>query len=95
MIERVFTSQSTGPVVLGLDLPMGNITVQVLSNITTASVVLRTDDASGPAADAVNRARSNQDGHVLAVEVPEITGNVMMQSARGNRVVQSMGTVYG
>ncbi|MFE9224600.1 DUF4097 family beta strand repeat-containing protein [Streptomyces massasporeus] len=95
MTERTFTSQSTGPVVLGLDLPMGNVTVQVLSSITTASVVLRTDDASGPAADAVNRARSNQDGQALAVEVPEIPGNVMMQSAGGNRVVQSMGNVYG
>ncbi len=95
MTERTFVSQSTGPVVLGLDLPMGSVHVQVLGSITTARVVLRTDDSSGPAADAVNRSRSTQDGQALAIEVPEVPGNVMMQSVRGNRVTQSMGTVYG
>ncbi|MEU2873776.1 DUF4097 family beta strand repeat-containing protein [Streptomyces olivoreticuli] len=95
MVERTFVSQSTGPVVLGLDLPMGSVHVQVLGSITTARVVLRTDDSSGPAADAVSRARSSQNGQALSVEVPEIPGNVMTQSIRGNRVVQSMGTVYG
>ncbi|AEW95900.1 MULTISPECIES: DUF4097 family beta strand repeat-containing protein [Streptomycetaceae] len=95
MTERTFVSQSAGPVVLGLDLPMGNVHVQVLDNLTTARVVVRTDDSSGPAADAVNRARSNQNGQALAIEVPAIPANVMMQSARGNRVTQTMGTVYG
>ncbi|MFI9081184.1 DUF4097 family beta strand repeat-containing protein [Streptomyces sioyaensis] len=95
MTKRPFDSQSTGPVVLGLDLPMGSVHVQVLASITTARVVLRTDDSSGPAADAVNRARASQDGQTLAVEVPKIPGNVMMQNVRGNRVRQSVGTVYG
>lgn len=95
MVERVFVSDSTGPIVLGLDLPMGSVHVQVLGSITTACVVLRTDDSSSPAADAVNRARSTQNGQTMSVEVPEIPGNVMMQSIRGNQVVQSMGTVYG
>ncbi|MEU9498737.1 DUF4097 family beta strand repeat-containing protein [Streptomyces sp. NPDC048196] len=95
MTKRPFTSQSTGPVVLGLDLPMGSIHVQVIDSITNASVVLRTDDESGPAADAINRARSSESGQTMAVEVPEIPGDVMMQSIRGNHVVQSMGTVYG
>ncbi|OEJ53497.1 DUF4097 family beta strand repeat-containing protein [Streptomyces agglomeratus] len=95
MTERTFLSLSTGPVVLGLDLPVGSLTVQVLSNITTASVVLRTDDESGPAADAINGARSSQDGQALAVEVPELPGNVMTQSVSGRRVVQHAGTVNG
>lgn len=95
MAERIFVSQSTGPVVLGLELPVGSVQVQVLDSVTTARVVLRTDDSSGPAADAVNRARSSQNGQALAVEVPGLPGNVMTQSIRGNQVVQSMGTVYG
>ncbi|WP_170116870.1 hypothetical protein [Streptomyces albireticuli] len=95
MTERTFVSQSAGPVVLGLDLPMGSIHVQVLGSVQSAYVVVRTEDSSGPAADAVNRARMNQNGQALSVEVPEIPGNVMMQSTRGGRVVQSMGTVYG
>ncbi|MGX8907357.1 DUF4097 family beta strand repeat-containing protein [Streptomyces netropsis] len=94
MTERTFLSQSAGPVVLGLNLPMGSVTVQVLS-ITTARVELRTADPSGPAADAVIRARASQDGQAFAVEVPEIPGNVITQSFRGNRVTQSMHTVYG
>ncbi|MEU1311723.1 DUF4097 family beta strand repeat-containing protein [Streptomyces cinnamoneus] len=95
MAERTFVSQSVGPIVLGLDLPIGSVHVQVLSNITTARVVLRTADLSGPAADAVNRARSGQDGQTMAVEVPEMPGNVMVQSVRGGRVTQSFGTVHG
>ncbi|WP_411142566.1 DUF4097 family beta strand repeat-containing protein [Streptomyces sp. x-80] len=94
-MERTFTSPSTGPVVLGLALPMGSIRVQVRDNVTTARIVLRTDDASGPAADALTRARSGQDGQAITVEVPEIPGDVMMQSIRGTRVTQSMGTVHG
>ncbi|WP_405563469.1 DUF4097 family beta strand repeat-containing protein [Streptomyces sp. NBC_01180] len=95
MTERTFVSQSTGPVVLGLDLPVGSIHVQVLRSVTTARVVLRTADASGPAADAVNRARTGQNSQAMSVEVPEMPGNVMVQSVRGNRVTQTMGTVYG
>ncbi|MEU0985067.1 DUF4097 family beta strand repeat-containing protein [Streptomyces sp. NPDC005953] len=95
MTERTFVSSSTGPVVLGLDLPMGSVHVQVLDSLTQVRVTLRTDDSSGPAADAVNAARITENGQTIAVEVPEIPGNVMMQSVRGNRITQSMGTVYG
>ncbi|MGR8009641.1 DUF4097 family beta strand repeat-containing protein [Streptomyces hypolithicus] len=95
MTERTFVSSSTGPVVLGLDLPMGSVHVQVLDSLTHARVTLRTADNSGPAADAVNAARITEHGQAVAVEVPEIPGNVMMQSVRGNRITQSMGTVYG
>jgi hypothetical protein len=95
MTERTFVSSSTGPVVLGLALPMGSVHVQVIDSLTSARVTLRTADTSGPAADAVNAARITENGQAVAVEVPEIPGNVMMQSVRGNRVTQSMGTVYG
>ncbi|MEV5946169.1 DUF4097 family beta strand repeat-containing protein [Streptomyces sp. NPDC051993] len=95
MTERTFVSTSTGPVVLGLELPMGSVHVQVLDSLTHARVALRTADTSGPAADVVNAARITENGQTIAVEVPEIRGNVMMQSVRGNRITQSMGTVYG
>ncbi|MEV4871622.1 hypothetical protein [Streptomyces syringium] len=80
MTERTFFSQSAGPVVLVLNLPIGSVTVQVLDSITTACVELRTADPSGPAADAVSRARSSQDGQAFAVEVPEIPGNVSVRA---------------
>ncbi|MFE9570965.1 DUF4097 family beta strand repeat-containing protein [Streptomyces sp. NPDC006692] len=95
MTERTFVSTSTGPVVLGLELPMGSVHVQVLDSLTHARVTLRTADTSGPAADVVNAARITENGQTIAVEVPEIRGNVMMQRVRGNRITQSMGTVYG
>ncbi|MGY5044800.1 DUF4097 family beta strand repeat-containing protein [Streptomyces sp. 900105755] len=95
MTERVFDSATSGPVVLGLSLPVGSVRVQVLDSLTTARVVLRTDDTTGLAADAINRARSTQNGQVLGIEVPEMPGNVMVQSRRGNNIVQNVGTVYG
>ncbi|MFD9631693.1 DUF4097 family beta strand repeat-containing protein [Streptomyces violascens] len=95
MTERTFVSTSAGPVVLGLELPMGSVHVQVLDSLTHARVTLRTADTSGPAADAVNAARITEHGQTIAVEVPEIRGNAMMQSVQGNRITQNMGTVYG
>ncbi|MFJ3776542.1 DUF4097 family beta strand repeat-containing protein [Streptomyces sp. NPDC090075] len=95
MTERVFVSETSGPIVLGLSLPVGSIRVQVVDNLTPARVVLRTDDNTGPAADAIIRARSTQNGQVLGIEVPDMPGNVMVQSRRGNNIVQNVGTVYG
>ncbi|MFF7641514.1 DUF4097 family beta strand repeat-containing protein [Streptomyces canus] len=95
MTERVFVSETSGPIVLGLSLPVGSVRVQVLDSLTTARVVLRTDDHTGPAADTVNRARSTQNGQAFGIEVPEMPGNVMVQSRRGNRIVQNVSTVYG
>ncbi|MET9643781.1 DUF4097 family beta strand repeat-containing protein [Streptomyces syringium] len=95
MTERVFVSETSGPIMLGLSLPVGSVRVQVLDSLTTARVVLRTDDATGPAADAVNRARSTQNGQAFGIEVPEVPGNVMVQSRRGNRIVQNVGSFYG
>ncbi|MCX5350883.1 DUF4097 domain-containing protein [Streptomyces mirabilis] len=95
MTERTFVSETSGPIVLGLSLPVGSVRVQVLDSLTTARVVLRTDDGTGPAADAVNRARSTQNGQAFGIEVPEMPGNVMVQSRHGNRIVQNFGTVHG
>ncbi|GCD36049.1 hypothetical protein OEIGOIKO_03802 [Streptomyces chrestomyceticus JCM 4735] len=95
MTERVFLSETSGPIVLGISLPVGSVRIQVIDNLTTARVVLRTDDTTGPAADAVNGARSRQNGQAFGIEVPEMPGNVMTQSRRGNRIVQNFGTVYG
>ncbi|WP_020133982.1 DUF4097 family beta strand repeat-containing protein [Streptomyces sp. 351MFTsu5.1] len=95
MTERVFVSETSGPIVLGLSLPVGSVRVQVLDSLTTARVVLRTDDPTGPAADAVSRARATQNGQAFGIEVPEMPGNVMVQSHRGNRIVQNVSTVYG
>ncbi|MQY14997.1 hypothetical protein SRB5_51740 [Streptomyces sp. RB5] len=95
MTERVFDSNASGPIVLGLSLPEGSVRVQVVEGLTSARVVLRTTDKTGPAADAVNRARSEQNGQALGIEVPEMPGNVMMQSRRGNHFVQNIGVVRG
>ncbi|QSY50196.1 MULTISPECIES: DUF4097 family beta strand repeat-containing protein [Streptomyces] len=95
MTEHSFVSQSAGPIVLGVELPVGRVHVQVLDSLTTARVVVRTDDSSGPAADAVRRARSSQNGQALAIEVPEVPGNVITQSFDGNRITQTINTVHG
>ncbi|MFD0300346.1 DUF4097 family beta strand repeat-containing protein [Streptomyces sp. NPDC127123] len=95
MTERVFDSATSGPIVLGISLPVGSVRVQVIDSLTAARVVLRTDDATGPAADAVNGARSTQNGQAFGIEVPEMAGNVMVQSQHGNRVVQNFGVING
>ncbi|MGH4027834.1 DUF4097 family beta strand repeat-containing protein [Actinomycetota bacterium Odt1-20B] len=95
MPQRTFESSTTGPVVLGLSLPVGHVDVAVSESHTTARVVLSTEDSTGPAADAVQRTRSEQTGQALGIEVPEMPGDVIVQSYHGGRVVQSVGTVYG
>ncbi|MGW7354220.1 DUF4097 family beta strand repeat-containing protein [Streptomyces sp. NPDC054784] len=95
MTERAFVSATSGPIVLGLSLPVGSVRVQVLDNVTTARVVLRTDDATGPAADAITCARSTQNGQAFAIEVPEMPDNVSVLGGRGNRVVQNFGSLHG
>lgn len=62
MTERVFLSETSGPIVLGISLPVGSVRIQVIDNLTTARVVLRTDDTTGPAADAVNGAVAGRTG---------------------------------
>ncbi|GAA3754478.1 DUF4097 family beta strand repeat-containing protein [Streptomyces tremellae] len=92
MTERLFVSSSTGPVVLGLSLPMGRIHVQVIESLTAAQVTLHTDDTSGPAADAIHAARHMQDGQAFGIEVPALPANVTMQ---GSGQEFRSGGVYG
>ncbi|MFJ6901866.1 DUF4097 family beta strand repeat-containing protein [Streptomyces hokutonensis] len=92
MTERTFESATSGPIVLGLSLPVGSVRVQVIENLITARVVLRTDDKTGPAADAVNRARSEQNGQALGIEVPEMPNGVIVRGNRGT-VIQSVGNM--
>ncbi|MFE2886319.1 DUF4097 family beta strand repeat-containing protein [Streptomyces sp. NPDC059272] len=91
MTERIFDSETAGPIVLGLSLPVGSVRVQVIENLITARVVLRTDDNTGPAADAINRARSQQNGQAFGIEVPEMPNGVVVQDRRGGTVIQSVG----
>ncbi|OEV31518.1 hypothetical protein AN219_04590 [Streptomyces nanshensis] len=93
MTERTFALTSTGPAMLDLELPIGAIEVQVLDSVTTASVVLRTEDESGPTADAVRDARSSEDGRTLRVTVPEIHGSVITQNAAGGVIHAGSGNV--
>ncbi|MFE6689727.1 DUF4097 family beta strand repeat-containing protein [Streptomyces sp. NPDC057743] len=95
MTERFFFSTTAGPVVLGVDLPMGSVQVQVDATAKCASVMLRTDDTTGKAVDAINRAHLGQVGQAITVQVPELPGNVMTQTIRGNQIIQTAGTVYG
>ncbi|MGF1342791.1 DUF4097 family beta strand repeat-containing protein [Streptomyces flavovirens] len=95
MTVRAFVSESVGPVVLGLGLPAGSVHVEVVDGLPRAEVRLWTADSSGPAAEAVNAARFTERGQTIAVEVPEMPGNVMTQSVRGNRITQTIGTVHG
>jgi hypothetical protein len=92
MTERIFDSETSGPIVLGLSLPVGSVRVQVIENLLTARVVLRTDDNTGPAADAINRARSQQNGQAFGIEVPEMPNGVVVQGRRGS-VIQSVGSM--
>ncbi|ANS67952.1 hypothetical protein SLINC_5728 [Streptomyces lincolnensis] len=93
MTERTFVSATSGPIVLGLSLPVGSVRVQVLNNLTTARVTLRTDDSTGPAADAVNRTRGEQNGQVLGIEVPDMPDGVIVRGNRGTTVMHSVGSV--
>ncbi|MFF4030346.1 DUF4097 family beta strand repeat-containing protein [Streptomyces sviceus] len=92
MTERTFDSATSGPIVLGLSLPVGSVRVQVVESLISARVVLRTADSTGPAADAVNRARSEQNGQVFGIEVPEMPNGVIVRGNRGT-VMQSVGNM--
>ncbi|MFE2440937.1 DUF4097 family beta strand repeat-containing protein [Streptomyces sp. NPDC059426] len=94
MVEHVFNADSTGPVVFNLVLPLGRAIVAVDPKVRTARVTLRTEDTTGPGADAVRRATCRQSGEQMSVQVPEIPGTVMMSgSGGGSRVTQTVGTV--
>ncbi|MFC9224647.1 DUF4097 family beta strand repeat-containing protein [Streptomyces hygroscopicus] len=94
MVEHVFNADSSGSVVLNLTLPLGRITVTVDRELERARVILRTEDTTGPGADAVRRATTQHSGRQMSVQVPEIPGAVMMSgNGGGSRITQTASTV--
>ncbi|BBG20687.1 hypothetical protein RVR_P167 (plasmid) [Actinacidiphila reveromycinica] len=75
MSEKNFPAPAAvGPVLATITLPMGKVNVTVDPAATIARAVVRTADATGPAADAVRDSRVSQDGNRLTVTVPEMPG---------------------
>ncbi|WP_069874496.1 hypothetical protein [Streptomyces malaysiensis] len=92
---------AVGPVLASVTCPMGSVRVTVDPTATTARAVVRTDDTTGPAADAVRNSRITQDGNRLTITVPELQGAgggiTQTVTTRGGRttVTQTIGNVYG
>ncbi|MFI7396524.1 DUF4097 family beta strand repeat-containing protein [Streptomyces tendae] len=92
---------AVGPVLASVTCPMGLVRVTVDPAATIARAEVRTDDTTGPAADAVAKSRISQDGNRLTIVVPEVegAGGGITQTVitRGGRttVTQTIGTVYG
>ena len=93
---------AVGPVLASINCPMGVVRVTVDPAATIARAEVRTDDTTGPAADAVAKSRISQDGNRLTIVVPEVEGagggsmtqTVITRNGR-TTVTQSFGTVYG
>ncbi|GAA2350607.1 hypothetical protein [Streptomyces violaceusniger] len=92
---------AVGPVLASVTCPMGTVRVTVDPTATIARAVVRTDDTTGPAADAVRDSRITQDGNQLTIVVPEMQGagggiTQVFTSGGRTRVTQVIGgTVYG
>src|SRR4051812_35507342 len=61
---------AVGPVLASVNCPMGVVRVTVDPAATIARAEVRTDDTTGPAADAVAKSRISQDGNRLTIVVP-------------------------
>ncbi|MFE9360330.1 hypothetical protein ACFYPB_40535 [Streptomyces olivaceoviridis] len=88
------------PYLADVTCPSGTVKVTVDPTVTTPSATVRTDDKTGPSADAVVRSTVSLDGDRLIVRVPEtegIGGVTQVITSRSGRttVFQSAGTVYG
>ncbi|WKK24128.1 hypothetical protein QZH56_36750 [Streptomyces olivoreticuli] len=72
--EHVFTSTDgyNGPVLADITCPDGIVHVTVDPAATVARVQVRTDDPTGPAADAVTNTRIHQTAEHLTVVVPPV-----------------------
>jgi hypothetical protein len=72
--ERVFTSPDyTGPVLADVTCPDGVVHVTVDPAADAARVQVRTQDPTGPAADAVKNTRIHQTAERLTVVVPPVS----------------------
>ncbi|MEV5204900.1 hypothetical protein, partial [Streptomyces sp. NPDC053720] len=92
---------AVGPVLADITCPTGSVRVTIDPAATVARAEVRTDDTTGPSADAVANSRVSQDGQHLTITVPEIEGGVsgFTQSVTtrggGTRVTQVFGNVTG
>lgn len=88
------------PYLADVTCPSGIVKVTVDPRATIPSATVRTDDKTGPAADAVRDSTVSLSGDRLTVNVPGIDGangltQVISTGHGGTRVYQSVGTVYG
>ncbi|MFF9854247.1 DUF4097 family beta strand repeat-containing protein [Streptomyces litmocidini] len=87
------------PYLADIASPSGTIKVTVDPAVSAPTATVRTDDTTGPSADATARATVRLDGDRLIVRVPDIegTGGITQVIRSGGRttVYQSFGTVTG
>ncbi|MFI9588270.1 hypothetical protein ACIHCQ_42295 [Streptomyces sp. NPDC052236] len=93
---------AVGPVLASVNCPMGIVRVTVDQAAAVATAVVRTDDATGAAADAVRDSRISRDGNRLTVVVPDVQGaggggftQTVTRSGGRITVSQNFGTVTG
>lgn len=84
MTSRMIHAAEPGPVALDLAMNSGSIRITVDPGLKQALVLLKTDDSSGPAADAVRDATVTGTGRRFAVRVPDAGGSFVQ---RGGGVV--------
>ncbi|MYV51801.1 DUF4097 family beta strand repeat-containing protein [Streptomyces sp. SID3212] len=76
MTERIIPVDIAGPIALDLTMNTGSIRVVVDSALKQARIVLTTDAASGPSADAIRDTTVSLTGLNLRVRVPDVAGGV-------------------
>ncbi|MFE9497579.1 DUF4097 family beta strand repeat-containing protein [Streptomyces collinus] len=76
MAERIIPVDVVGPIALDLSMSTGSIRVVVDSVLKQARVVLTTEAASGPSADAIRNTTVSMNGQNLRVRVPDVTGGM-------------------
>ncbi|CAM5695057.1 hypothetical protein [Streptomyces mordarskii] len=96
------TPAAVGPALAAVTCPMGSVQVTVDPAATIARAVVRTDDTTSPAAEAVRDSRVTQDGNRLTITVPELQGasggitqTVITRGGRTQVTQVIGGTVYG
>ncbi|NUH42901.1 DUF4097 family beta strand repeat protein [Streptomyces samsunensis] len=88
------------PYLADVTCPSGTVKVTVDATATIPSATVRTDDKTGPSADAVARSTVFLEGDRLIVHVPDVEGvggvtQIINRSGGTTRIYQSAGTVYG
>ncbi len=76
MTERTIPVDAIGPIALDLTMNAGSIRVVVDPALKQARVVLKTEAASGPSADAIRDTAVSLTGQNLRVRVPDAAGGM-------------------